>query len=227
MRHDSPPCDMTHCLIPHACIATCMCCSVLQCVAVCCSVLQWVAVGWGRHIRDMTHSYVIWRIASHLMHASPHACVAVCCSVLQWVAMCCSELQWVAVGWGRHMHDMTHSYVIRRIASHFMHTSPHASVAVCCSVLQCIAVCCRHMSKCIHIDAYSYIPVGEMSSELRLISADALDSHGVFSRDALENFVNKKEGIADRYGRATRGLVVDELCCSVFQCVLQCVAVCQ
>ena len=65
-----------------------------------------------------------------------------------------------------------------------------------------------------------------MSSELGLISGDALDSHGVFSRDALENFVNKKEGVADRYGRATRGWVVDELCCSVLQCVAVCVAVC-
>ena len=93
--------------------------SVLQrvavCSGVCCSVLQCVG-------RKCT------------------LCVAVCCSVLTWVMVCCSVLQCV----GRKctlslQHTVTHCITLQRL----LYTAVCYSVlAVCCSVLQCVAVCC-------------------------------------------------------------------------------------
>ena len=106
------------------------CCSVLQCDAVCCSVLQ---------------------------------CVAVCCSVLQCGAVCCSVVQcgavWCSVVQGATLYAprptrrprTIHLPVARRFV-HVIVMHVHADVsvrysyicthvvAVCCSVLQCVAV---------------------------------------------------------------------------------------
>jgi len=105
-------------------------CSVLQCVAVrgsvlqrdtvCCGVLQCVAMR-----RSVSYSVEDSRWASDKKYYG--ALHAVCCSVLQCVALTRSLLQRVAVqesGW-------TSEFKL-----------PWC-VAVCCSVLQCVAVCCR------------------------------------------------------------------------------------
>ena len=93
---------------------------LLQCVAVCCSVLQ---------------------------------CVAVCCSVLQCVAVCCSVLQLMcSQPHTRCLCDTTRLYawVSRHTSKLMCYCSvlqcvvccSWCAVAVCCSVLQCVAVCC-------------------------------------------------------------------------------------
>jgi len=114
-----------------------VCCIVLQCVAVCCSVLQ---------------------------------CVAVCCSALQCVASCCSMLQCVAVCCRTPSEDVLENHVneqeqgvlqyvavrcivlqiafkrlsgyVTSINSLAVRCSVLQCVAVCCSLLQCVAVCC-------------------------------------------------------------------------------------
>jgi len=94
----------------------------LQCVAVCCSVLQ---------------------------------CVAVCCSVVQCGAVCCSKRTgshssskmcvseregWMQGGGGEGVR-VVHTHIYNTgfgIWISYIYT--HICVAVCCSVLQCVAV---------------------------------------------------------------------------------------
>jgi len=96
-----------------------VCCSVLQqCVAVCCSVLVFVCSQ-----AEMKKSVVL----------GPRCvvpCVAVCCSVLQQL---CSVLQCVIL-WVIHM------FAARNEKECIAWTK--VRVAVCCSVLQCVAVHC-------------------------------------------------------------------------------------
>ena len=137
------------------CVAVCCsvagCCSVLQGVTVCCSVLQCVAV-----------SRVGMREGVCVLQ-----CVAVCCSVLQCVAVYCfleSEyerecvFQCVAVNLNRscrsiflyfccnthcNKHRNTHYHTGSvHMCSYSFLDSGHESEHVCCSVLQCVAVCC-------------------------------------------------------------------------------------
>jgi len=126
-----------------------VCCSMLQCVAVSCSELQCVAVSCGRKTRV---------VKLHI--------VTVCCSVLQCVAVCCSEL------WPKDACSKTTfskwdfvemEYPVRALpfrmwqkgtvmeSSHESHCGPKTRVvklhivAVCCSVLQCVAVSCSEL----------------------------------------------------------------------------------
>ena len=83
-------------------------------------------------------------------------CVAVCCSVLQCVAVCCRVLQCVAVRRSALQSSFTvFCSVLRPITFSNLRaallritvvtrgcTTPHQQcVAVCCSVLQCVAIC--------------------------------------------------------------------------------------
>jgi len=136
-------------------------CSVLQCVAVCWSVLQCVAVCalvrcslvHGKRLL-YTHEWVI-----------PHTC-AVCCNVLQCVAVCCvvccslirGKMNYLPprMSLPTHMCGVlqcaaVRCSVLRSVlqcdASKKWLIYPHEWViphtcAVCCSVLQCVAVCC-------------------------------------------------------------------------------------
>jgi len=97
----------------------------------------------------ITHSQtfcsVLQCVAHHFLQ-----CVAVCCSVLQCVAVCCSVLQ---------LMDTTTvcMYCVHQIHTHITRSNTHTAythkhtnithtrhtglcVAVCCSVLQCVAV---------------------------------------------------------------------------------------
>jgi len=109
------------CVVVSQCVAVAVWCSVVQCVAECCSVGQ---------------------------------CGAVCCSALQCVAVWCSAL--------------CHTFFLRFVSRNMGFDSSvwqrvaewcsalqccsvlllQCSVAVCCSALQCVAVCCsvRHTS---------------------------------------------------------------------------------
>jgi len=109
-----------------------VCCSVLQCVAVCCSVLQWVAA----------FAVCCSVLQCFAVFCSVLQCVAVCYSVLQYVAVCCNMLKRAAVCCSTltaAMHSarilLTHS---GRVAKSTNLNGMH--VAVCCSVLQCVAV---------------------------------------------------------------------------------------
>jgi len=90
-----------------------VCCSVLQCVVVCCSVLQCVAVCFRNHTSDMPLSCVL-------------QCV-LCAQLLQCVAECCRS--------SIHVRCRFH------VCCNVLHTQC-TQLAVCCSVLQCVAVCC-------------------------------------------------------------------------------------
>jgi len=94
-------------------------------------------------------------------HRSVLQCVAVCCSVLQCVAVCCSVLQCVAVRCipNSILNGTTHSSVLQCVAVCYSALHPQfyftvtikpqlhpqwylLPIAVCCSVMQCVAVCC-------------------------------------------------------------------------------------
>ena len=108
-----------------------MCCSVLQCVAVCCNVLQCSR----RNRKQMYWEYL----------------QVMCCSVLQCVAVCCNVSQ--GSKWNRDQmfrerlrprEFLKKSQKCPKIqkAITLFHPTQNSYVAVCCSVLQCVAVCC-------------------------------------------------------------------------------------
>jgi len=110
------------------CVAVCcsvLCCSVLQCVAVRCSVLQCVAVCCVAGCFLPQDKY-----GDQDKDRQRYGC-AVCCSVLQrygqlqlnphTVCVCVYNTQATKSSWD---------------------TIPQCVAAVCCSVLQCVAVCC-------------------------------------------------------------------------------------
>jgi len=97
-----------------------VCCSMLQCVAVYCSLLQYIAVC-----------------------ISVLQCVAVYCSVLQYVAVSCNVLQFpnfyccsCSCCCCYYCHTEMTSMVTRATAQ----SRRGRCVAVCCSVMQCVAV---------------------------------------------------------------------------------------
>ena len=94
-----------------------MFCNVLQCVAVCCNVLQKerIATTICTHTKEKEKVFVV------------------CCSVSQCVAMCYNVLQCVVEG--ENSHTNLHARKREKKKSFW-------GVAVCCSLLQCIAMCC-------------------------------------------------------------------------------------
>jgi len=117
-------------------------CNALQRTATHCNTLQHT-VRWCHtcHMRHITVWDERWETTSHV-------CVAVCCSVLQCVAVCCSVLQCVAVCCSVFRWEMrddkscvTLVYLKLNLYVPFYWTHPWPRrVAVCCSVLQCVAV---------------------------------------------------------------------------------------
>jgi len=116
-----------------------VCGSMLQCAAVCCRVLQCVALCYSSFSRVWTR---LW--ALRILIGSVLQCATVCRSVLQCVAVCYSVLQCVAVCYSSFFRVWTSLSALRvpqrqRVA---VCCSVLKCVAVCCSVLQCVAVCC-------------------------------------------------------------------------------------
>ena len=107
-------------------------CSVLQCVAVCCSVLQCAAVCCrvSRLRRKKIPKIIIHNWMSR-------QCVAVRCKALQWAVARCSALQCVPFAKKKKFknHNPLLNYFWQYIAVSLK------CIAVCCSVLQCVAVC--------------------------------------------------------------------------------------
>ena len=132
-----------------------VCCSVLfWCVAVCCSVLQCVAVqeSWHTHTHEQGEHVIGYVCCSVLQ------CVAVCCSiVLRCIAVCCSVMQYRNDGAHVHMskvrlsftathcntlqHTATHCNTLQHRSEIIIHVCVLQCAAVCCSVLQCVALC--------------------------------------------------------------------------------------
>jgi len=104
-----------------------VCCSMLQCDVVCCSVLQCVALA---HIRSDSFREVV----------VDGECVRMCCSVLHCVSM------WYSV-----LHSVLQCFAVLckcvvlanlRIDSLRKVVVDGECVAVCCIMLQCVAVWC-------------------------------------------------------------------------------------
>jgi len=115
------------------CEFMCSCCSVLQCVAVCCSkcsVLQCSAV----NSHQMTPVSLCVPVAvccskcSVLQSILSRRPLCVCVILLQGVAVCCSVLQQMQC--------------VAVFCSQFSADDPCVFVWSCCSVLQCVVVCC-------------------------------------------------------------------------------------
>ena len=138
-------CAVIHCQqvssVAVCCSVLLVFCSVLQCAAVCGGVLQCVAV----------YCIVLQCVA---MCCSVQQCVAVCCSVshhfaifcsaLQCVALCCIVLQCVADTYQSAKKSLKPSNPASGTDQMPRDPTPLLSkcIAVCCSVLQCVAVCC-------------------------------------------------------------------------------------
>ena len=90
------------------------------------SVVQLPAVGIAAELKRRPHVLI----------ADQSYVSQVCCSVLQCVAMCCSVFQCVAL---RRLSHVSESLSSHRRSELFL---AGESVAVCCGVLQCVAVCC-------------------------------------------------------------------------------------
>jgi len=138
------------CSVLQQCVAAC--CSVLQSVVVCCSVLRCVAVSHVTHSSLNTRAvcYVLCVVCGVRYLLRCVAVVAVCCSVLRCVAVCCSEPCHTptpdytgrvscAMCGACHVWCVSHVSELVAIMSAAMGT---LSVAMSCSVSQCVAVCC-------------------------------------------------------------------------------------
>jgi len=121
-------------------------CSVMQCVAVSCSELQWFWCATRLSVVDY-----ISKADSVLLLISVLQCAAMCCSAMQCDTMCCNMLHWVAVRCSNFASDATRlsvaDYIQRKQRA--LCCSVLQCVAVCCSVLQCVAACCSFL----HCDA--------------------------------------------------------------------------
>jgi len=196
--------------------------SVLRCVAVCCSVLQCVAVWCSVLLRVAVEST---NIAANLNESCPE---------YEWAIL----HVWMHQVWMHHAHckeSHLHSSVLRR-------------VAVCCSVLQCVAACvlrCAYWSTLLCCSVLQRVAVFcrllqygalqcvvEHWSSLQCIAVhfSVLHCVAVWCCVHIEAYYKKThQSISSStfFGKA-----VKISCCSMWQCVavccsvLQCIAVC-
>jgi len=125
------------------CVA--VCCSVLQCVAVCCNVLQCVAVCCSVFIIVQTDDLGLYSRRRPI--STYNVCVCVCLSVCLSICAC------VYVRASRlpalHTSKLTHIKVDTRNTTIINVVTKRCEwkwVAVCCSVLQRAAACCRALN---------------------------------------------------------------------------------
>ena len=144
-----------------------VCCSVLQCVAVCCSVLQCVEEEEEDASLHLVSGYEngvlqcvsMCQLAPTVDAQPPPLWCSVCAvclqcvhSVLQCVAVCHSVLQYDSVLQCVEICYSVLKFVVvccSDLLLHQRHSHPrHLCVAVCCSVLQCVAVRRRMLQVC-------------------------------------------------------------------------------
>jgi len=139
-------------------VETSVCCRVLQGVAVCCSALQWTP---SSYTYDEVKTFE--KHAQHIAHIARH--ISYWCIMLQYVAVCCSVLYCVAVwcSWDAFGQVCICGAVCSSVLGREWntHTYTHAKICVCgciiplcivavfCSVLQCVGVCCSVRCGCI------------------------------------------------------------------------------
>jgi len=140
-----------------------VCRSLMQCLAMCCSVLQCVAVYYkcvcgpaDAWISQVTHRSHIWISVDTRMNVWSNTCkwapkhvwmrrVAVCCNELQCVAVCYKYLSgraYACISQVAHVNDLCDPRMnvwSSTLKSVLLHVRMRR-VAVCCSVLQCVAV---------------------------------------------------------------------------------------
>jgi hypothetical protein len=138
------------------------CRSVLQCVAMCCSVLQCV---WKTPLCVCCEHYEGHPVSDC---SSLLQCASSCCNVygeiLQCVAVCCSLC---CCAWGTPFCVCCGHYELQSVSG----------IAVCCSVLQCVAVCLlRTLSTTICIRRCSVLQCGAVCCSVLqcLLSCDAV-----------------------------------------------------
>jgi len=130
------------------CVA--VCCSVLQCVAVCCSVLnvlQCVAVccRWFLYTHIQDTIYMQKQDTDVHTCKYTHMCVAECCSGL----LCDADVSCIR----KHKIRFTCKYKTQMCTHVAACFSVLQCVAMRCSVLQGVAVCCRcfFRRRCAHV----------------------------------------------------------------------------
>ena len=132
-----------------ACVV--VCCSVMQSAAKCCGVLQCalqcVCFSKNKVLNGTMPSPFVMVPDDRVLQLLQ--CVAVCCSVLQCVAeccnVCCSMFQKRTSSERDHTEAIrcgTLSNVLQRVAVFCMALQACCRELMCCSVLQCVAVCC-------------------------------------------------------------------------------------
>ena len=107
-------------------------CSVLQCVAVCCSMLYWSQCG--------THDMLPCDTQTILQHTATHCSVLQCGLSITLVILkltYCNLLECVAMCW-----DVSQNLQYVAVCGLQGASLCKLRVAVCCSVLQCVAVYC-------------------------------------------------------------------------------------
>ena len=116
---------------------------MLQCAAVCCSHMRFDAVTCQYAIVD----YALFNMTSSM--SCSHTAHCEHCNTLQHTATHCNTLQHTATHCNTLQHTATHvvhvvlSYVTWCMESCGVGVSVLQSVAVCCSVLQCVCQCNR------------------------------------------------------------------------------------
>jgi len=117
-----------------------VCCSVMQCVAVCCSMLRSKGIDIWKWC-NLDTPILFGVVTTHMLHR-----VAGCSSVLQCRAVCCSALQCAA-----DQRALICEYNLFRMQDFYWEwwapigyrvLQSSAYVAMHCSVLQRVAVCC-------------------------------------------------------------------------------------
>jgi len=131
-------------------------CNTLQQSATSCNTLQRTVCALSRILRAVLHAHIRAQLIAGC--CSVLQCVAVCCSALQCVAACCSVLQRVALSCSV-LHCLAQTHARRRTATSCLMVELNKRAFVTCkscsflargschkragkSVLQCVAVCC-------------------------------------------------------------------------------------
>ena len=222
-------CSVLQCVAVCCSVLQCVavCCSVLQCVAVCCSASAQYLVSQKDpfHISVAVCCSALQCVA---VRCSVLQCVAVCCSVLQCVAVCCSVTAqhlasqrdhvsvylYVFVQYFASKRHPFHFPVYLRVPKQYVASHPVSILGTrfcrgfsesCCSVMQCVAVCCS------------------VHSLLHRIFWKMLQCNAVCC-SVLQYALASAEDFLKVVAVCCSVLQCVAVCCSVLQCVLQRVA---
>jgi len=183
--------------------------ALLQCVAMCCNVLQFVAPFFNCAMRSR-------------VQRTCDFCVAVCCSVLQCVAVyamyvaynvCCRVLQHALQSVAPFFKCAMRPRMRRTCSSH---------VAVCCSVQQCVAVCCGRLAFPV-LQSFAVC----CSTLQRMLQSVAACATFCCTFLQVHNAISHAVDLLFYCRRVLQCVAVYcNVCCSVLQCIAMYVAAC-